>query len=479
MRNTSRKFSAGYKCYNRSMRSPKRLVVILIVGIIVLCGLGFGVYNLPPIHDRLAYRVADLVSQIHDIFYPPEQVVFVPQQLQNNQIATMVAATMQALTPSATPTCASAGGACVTATPTCPTGGCQAQITAAPATATSTPPPTPTPTAIPATVELKGIVHEYQKMNNCGPTNLAMALSFWGWQGDQMTTAAFLRPAFNPTSKDNRDDKNVMPYEMVDFVQQKTDLSIVERTGGDVLLLKHLVAAGFPVIVEKGYEPDAVLGWMGHYEVVDGYDDSKGVFMVQDSYVQPVNGITYADMQSNWRAFDYVYLVIYPPAREAEVMAVLGPQADLATNEQYTAQKAADEAQQLSGRDQFFAQFNLGSIRVALQDYAGAAQAYDQAYQLYPSIPDKQRPYRMTWYQTGPYFAYYYTGRYQDVVTLATQTINSTTSPGLEESFVWLGRAELALGDTTNAIANLKQALYWHPGFQPALDELATLGVTP
>ena len=457
------------------MRSPYRLLVTIFVGLIVVCGLGFGLYNLPPIHDRLAYRVADLASQIHDFFYPPEQVVFVPQQSQNNQIATMVAATMQAMTPSATPTCAA--GACATPTPTCPATGCQTP--AAPATVTNTPPPTPSPTAIPATVELKGIVHEYQKMNNCGPTNLAMALSFWGWQGDQLTTAAFLRPGFKPGSADNRDDKNVMPYEMVDFVQQKTDLAIIQRTGGDVLLLKHLVAAGFPVIVEKGYEPEAAMGWMGHYEVVNGYDDAKGVFMVQDSYVQPVNGITYADMQSNWRAFDYVYLVIYPPERAAEVMAVLGPQADLAYNQTYTTQKAADEVQQLSGRDQFFALFNLGSIRVAQQDYSGAAQAYDQAYQLYPSIPDKQRPYRMTWYQTGPYFAYYYAGRYQDVINLATQTTNSTTSPGLEESFVWLGRAELALGDTTNAIANLKLALYWHPGFQPALDELANLGVTP
>jgi hypothetical protein len=459
------------------MRFPYRLVIILLVGFIVLCGLGFGLYNLPPIHDRLSYRVADLISQIHDLFNPPEKVVFVPQDSQNNLIATIVAATLRALTPSATATCT--GGACATSTPACSSGACQTQTPAVSPTPTSTPLPTLTPTAIPAQVELKGIVHEYQKMNNCGPTNLAMALSFWSWQGDQMTTAAFLRPAFNPGSKDNRDDKNVMPYEMVDFVQQKTDLSIVERTGGDVLLLKHLVAAGFPVIVEKGFEGVSFDGWMGHYEVVNGYDDSKGIFMVQDSYVQPVNGITYADMVSNWRAFDYTYLVIYPPDREAEVMAVLGPQADLAYNQQYTSQKATAEVQQLSGRDQFFALYDLGSSLVALQDYAGAAQAYDQGYQLYPSIPEKQRPYRITWYQTGPYFAYYYTGRYQDVINLATQTINSTTSPGLEESFVWRARAQVASGDTTDAVADLKTALYWHPGFQPALDELAALGVAP
>jgi tetratricopeptide (TPR) repeat protein len=160
-------------------------------------------------------------------------------------------------------------------------------------------------------------------------------------------------------------------------------------------------------------------------------------------------------------------------------MAVLGPQANLAYNQEYTSQKAAAEVQQLSGRDKFFALYDLGSSLVTLQDYAGAAQAYDQAYQLYPSIPEKQRPYRMTWYETGPYFAYYYTGRYTDVTNLATQTIGSTTSPGLEESFVWRARAQVATGDTTDAVNDLKTALVWHPGFQPALDELANLGVTP
>jgi hypothetical protein len=58
-----------------------------------------------------------------------------------------------------------------------------------------TPEPTATatllPTPIPVKVVLGGIVHEYQQFNNCGPANLAMALSYWGWQGDQRDTRAF------------------------------------------------------------------------------------------------------------------------------------------------------------------------------------------------------------------------------------------------------------------------------------------------
>ena len=35
---------------------------------------------------------------------------------------------------------------------------------------------------------------------------------------------------------------------------------------------------------------------------------------------------------------------------------------------------------------------------------------------------------RMMWYQTGPYFAYYYSARYQDVINLANTTLNDTIS---------------------------------------------------
>ncbi len=459
------------------MRPPYRWILILLLGVVLLTGLGIVAYNLPPIHERVAWRVDDALTRIHNFFNPPERTVFVPQGQEDAQIATIVAATMQALTP--TPTTPCIGSTCATPTPPCAVDGCQTPTVETPATSTPTTLPTLTPTAIPAQALLKGIIHEYQKMNNCGPTNLAMALSFWGWKGDQMVTASYLRPGFNPGAADNKDDKNVMPYEMVNFVQEKTEFSIVERTGGDLALLKNFVAAGFPVLIEKGFEGIQFEGWMGHYEVVNGYDDGQSEFTVQDSYNGPDQKVTYASMESNWRAFNYVYMVIYPPDHEAQVVSILGPQADLAYNQAYTAQKAAAEISQLSGRDQFFALYNRGSSLVAQQDYSGAATAYDQAYQLYPSIPEAKRPWRMTWYQTGPYFAYYYTARYNDVINLATQTLESTTLPGLEESWVWRGRAENAIGDTTDAISDFRSALLWHPNFQPALDDLAQLGVSP
>ena len=435
-----------------------RFSPLYLLAIPLLCLVAFGVYNIPFVHEKLAWRVDNFVGQVKYAINPPEEVVFVPQE--QNQMEQIVEATLAAAFPTVTLT------PTATFTPTATRPG--PTDTPAP-TATETPSPTP----IPASVRLTGITHEYQKWNNCGPANLAMALSFWGWQGSQADTAAVLKP--------NDRDKNVMPYEMADFVNTQTSLRAVVRVGGDLELLKQLLAAGFPVVVEKGFEGEGFDGWMGHYEVVSGFDDAKSAFWVYDSYVGPSHDFTisYEEVLLNWQAFNYIYIVIYPPEREAEVMAILGPQWDEAANWQYAAQKASDEIYTFSGRQQYFAWFNRGSSLVRLQDYAGAAAAYDEAFALYPSIPAEERPWRMLWYQTGPYFAYQYTGRYYDVINLATTTLTAANEPALEESFYWRALANLALGNTDGAIDDLRTSLEWHPGFGPSVAQLQALGITP
>jgi len=82
------------------------------------------------------------------------------------------------------------------------------------------------------------------------------------------------------------------------------------------------------------------------------------------------------------------------------------------------------------------------------------------------------------WYQTGPYFAYYYTGRYADLITLADQTLNAMSEPILEETYYWRGLAYYAL-NTDKAIADLRDSLKYHPGFAPAESMLYQLGEIP
>ena len=429
-----------------------RLLSVTLLVATLLCLLVVGLYSLPPIHDRVAWRVQNVRTQIRHALDPPEQVVFVPQE----QVDAIVQATLQALAPSVTPSPVPS----------------LAPTLAGP-TETPVPSPTPTlpPTPIPDRVTLTGITHEYQQMNNCGPANLAMALSYWGWQGDQRATRAFLRPNFK-----DFDDKNVMPAEMVAFVETQTGFKALARFGGDLDLLKRLVAAGFPVMIEKGFQPPKE-DWMGHFELVSGYDDGRRRLIAQDSYIMPDFPVPYEDVTSGWwRDFNYAYLVVYPPEREAEVFSILGPQVDPLANYRYAAEKARQEIPNLSGRDLYFAWYNLGSSLVGLEDYAGAAQAYDQAFIIYPQIPKPDRPWRMLWYQVGPYEAYYHTGRYQDLIALGNQTLNSVGGPVLEETFYWLGKAREASGELEKAIADYQKAAAIHPGSTPALAELQRLG---
>jgi tetratricopeptide (TPR) repeat protein len=316
---------------------------------------------------------------------------------------------------------------------------------------------------------LTGIRHEFQTWNNCGPATLSMALSFWGWQGDQTAAAPFLKPIPR--------DKNVMPYEMADFVEKQTDFGVVVRVGGELALLKQFLAAGLPVLLEKGFEGPNFEGWMGHYVLVTGYDDAAQQFTTQDSFLGPNIVVGYEVAETFWRAFNFTYLVVYPSNQEAEVFAILGPQADETANPQHALEIASEEIYTLTGPDQFFAWFNRGTNLVALQDYAGAAAAYDEAFALYAELPEEERPWRMMWYQTGPYWAYYYSGRYADVLNLATTTLDAMSEPVLEESYYWRALAREALGDVSGAIEDLQTSLKHHPGFEPSLSQLALLGV--
>jgi tetratricopeptide (TPR) repeat protein len=265
-----------------------------------------------------------------------------------------------------------------------------------------------------------------------------------------------------------------MPSEMQAFIEQQTDLSALVRYGGDLEMLKNLIAAGFPVMIEKGYDPHDD-DWMGHYLTLNGYDNALARFTAQDSLIMPDYPLPYEQVAQRWRDFNYVYLVIFPPKREAEVLSILGPQADRNSNYHYAADRAKKELGEQTGRDQYFAWFNLGTSRVGLGDHAGAAEAYDQAFALYPSIPEDERPWRVLWYEVGPYAAYYHTGRYQDVVNLANTTFFALGEYTLEESFYWRGLANEALGDHDTALFDLRKAVELNPNFTQAEEQLALL----
>lgn len=440
------------------MRTKKQAVILAIaIPALLLTGVLF--YFLPPVHERLAPRLDELRTRIKYAINPPQQAVFMPEAspLPPPRVRTAERQPpTQTLPASATAT--------------------QAGPTQTPAPTLS---PTLTPTPLPSSVMLEGVKYEDQhgRWNYCGPANLSMALTFWGWEGNRDVVGQAIKP--------NSDDKNVMPYEMQDFIAgQEKGLSSLLRVGGDIDVLKRLVAGGFPVVAEKGYyEVDYTgrLGWLGHYQFVTGFDDEKGVLIVQDTYIKDGKDheFPYADFIEGWRSFNYLFLVVFPEERAAEVYELLGPYADPDWANRHALQVAQAEAETLSGIDQYFAYFNVGASHVSLLEYADATYAFDYAFStLYTALPeDGLRPYRMMWYQTQPYRAYYYTGRYQDVINLANITLLDTISePVLEESFYWRGLAKEALGDVAGALDDLRQAVQLNANFAAGWQQLERLG---
>jgi tetratricopeptide (TPR) repeat protein len=459
------------------MRKRTPRITKIIIGLAASIVLAVALYNIPFIHSKLSWRLDNLRLSVLYFFNPPQKIKFHPTE---QALPTL---TMDFPTPSATPT----------------------------PLPTDQAPPTVTPTPPPPSFILKGVsyVDQMNRYNYCGPANLAMGLEFWGWKGDPGSLletrdqiAAEVKPGENDLSKNFVDrgntDVNVMPYEMVNFVNDHTSYKAIFRYGGEVDLLKRLIAAGFPVITEKGiYEPllpDYSVQWGGHYSFTTGYDDAAQEFVWQDSYLPKPTSVgrnsraSYANYVSNWRSFNYAFIIVYPPEKEQELNQVLGPWTDA----YWAAQHALNIADQeilgtaLSGNDLFFAMFNKVTSLVNLQnpDYGLAAATYDQANAFYNqlTLSDTQPiPYRIMWYQTAPYFAYYYSGRFHDVINLAKTNLETIERGGreLEESWFWLARAEYALGETDNAYRDMRKALYYHPGFQPALDMFSLWGVNP
>lgn len=437
-----------YQCYNRDMFNKN--VARIILGMILIFSLVVIVlFSIPSFRERVLWRVDQWKIQIDYALNPPEAVVFVPDAEQI--LFTPI--------PEVTPT--------ITAQPS---------LTINTNAPNETPTATLAPTPLPSAVKLEGIRYQDQHglWNYCAPANLAMQLSYWGWEGDRMDTGVVLKPF--------EKDKNVMLYEMADYVIDNTEYQAITRSGGTITLLKKLIANGFPVLAEKGVfirDVNGKVSWMGHYAVLNGYDDEKQEFLSQDSYFKPDFPISYDDLLTQWRSFNFIFLVVFSADQEPKLINVLGEYADDLNADQIAYQNANQEIYTTQGNDMFYAWFNRGTSLVQLQDYVGAAESYDQAFLVYSQLPEKDRPWRMMWYQTGPYFAYYYSGRYQDVINLATQTIDSASEPYLEESFYWRAQAYVAIGYTQNAIEDLKKSLEYHPNFIPSVELLKQLGYTP
>ena len=191
--------------------------------------------------------------------------------------------------------------------------------------------------------------------------------------------------------------------------------------GGNTDLLRRLIAAGIPVMIEEtfimaeNYWPNDDR-WAGHYLLVDGYDDTLGVFTAQDLFVGPNIRVSYQDLDHNWQSFNRVFILVYPPDQEETVKSILGEDWDPDANRQNALAAAQRETEESPTNP--YAWFNLGTNLVYFDRYSDAAAAYDKARKL-------GLPQRMLRYQFGPFLAYFHSLRTDDLMTLTEYALKS------------------------------------------------------
>jgi len=419
---------------SRRRRSPSILASFgcLLLGLALLGITTTGLYRIPAVNDALFWRVEVLKSQIRERINPRPAILPTPVVVPaGDTLAVEVQAPTVTTAPLATPA-------------------------PLPIATGQSPAVTLQPTAKPL-LELASLhfnAHEYQRWNNCGPATLSMGLRYWGWQGTQQDAARWLKP--------DRNDKNVSPAELQAYVNSRVDsLQLLYRAGGDLNVLRRLIAGGYPVIVEKGFQPDEEKGWMGHYLLLTGYDDVNPAFSTQDSYKGPNIPVSYAKLDAEWQAFNRVFIVVYREGDRENVLRLLGDLADQPRSIHMALQTAQRESAREPGNA--FAWHNLGVSLSHFGEYSSAAEAFDQARAI-------GLPRRMLWYQTEMYAAYFSVGRYAEVVNLAGATLE--TASNIEESYYWRARARYALGDVEGALSDMTQALQYNSNFEAARQAL-------
>ena len=329
--------------------------------------------------------------------------------------------------------------------------------------ATATPTSTPTPQPLPRQARIDGLKIIPQGFNNCGPANLVINLNFFGDPTTQAEAAAILKP--------NPEDRNVSPWQMVDYVNQRTGLRAFVGSGGDLDLIRHFIAAGMPIVIEKGYEPSPQDGWLGHYLTMFAYDDDQEEFLSLDTNLGPWDSSGRADSYETinyyWQQFNYTFFVVYPPELEASVHDMLGEaMLDRDTMWRQAAERAQAEIE--ANPDNAFAWFNLGTNLTRLGEMTGEAAYYENGAAAFDQAFILGLPPRIVWYQFRPYIAYMRVGRYQDMLDLAEVTLSTQGGRNVEETYLYKGHALAFLGDAARAIEAYKQALRLNKYFYPA-----------
>lgn len=262
--------------------------------------------------------------------------------------------------------------------------------------------------APPPRVTLSGVGHEGQALNNCGPVTAKIILGYYGTRVTQAQAAQAL--------KDDSRDVEVSTQELAAYLERQ-GLNTVIRYAGTPAQVRALVAAKLPVIVQQRLK---VGDNTSHFRTVYAY--TPETFTASDSLLGARLTLSESRFQELWNYYNGEYLLAYPPAREAEVRAILGRDWDERAN--WTRLRDEMTARTQKAGASAFDWWGLGQARLALGQSAEAAQAFDRAVEI-------GVPLQYHWYRQGALLAWNRTGQAAKTREIATRILKQ--QPGIKE----------------------------------------------
>ena len=300
--------------------------------------------------------------------------------------------------------------------------------------------------------------HVFQSFNNCAPAALAIALSYYDIHKTQQELAADLRPYNNPQGIN--DDKSTVPEEL-GAEAAKFGLIPYYRANGNIDLLRQFISAGIPVVMRTLLHDNENFA---HYRVVKGYNNTTRELIQDDSYENKNLRFSYDKFLTLWQQFNYEYLILVPPGKQAVAEGILGESLDPVASWQGAVRTASAELAQ--DPNDLRAGFNLSVALYNTGDYQGSVDAYEKVQSRLPQIT--------LWYQIQPIQAFFEIGDYARVMSLTSAVLAKNIS--FSELYILRGKVYIEQGQPELAKKEFQQALFYNKNLKSAQEALTSVG---
>ncbi|OGM05686.1 hypothetical protein A2125_00170 [Candidatus Woesebacteria bacterium GWB1_43_5] len=302
----------------------------------------------------------------------------------------------------------------------------------------------PSPTA----KVLAGGYQTFQTFNNCGPASLSMTLRYFGISVSQHTLGDQLRP-YQVASGDNDDKSTTLP-EMAKKAESY-GLLAYHRPNGNIELIKQFISAGIPIITRTWTKVNEDIG---HFRVIKGYDDAKGV-IIQDDSLQGENlEFSYDEFNILWSKFNYEYLVLTRADQKDLAETILGK--NLIESIAWENAAALSNAEVAKNPQNIDAIFNRSVAYYHLAKYKEAAADFEKV--------ELSLPFRTLWYQIEPILTYQKLKNY-DRVLLITQRVIDKGNRAFSEAYQIRGEVYQEQEKTDKAQTEFEKVLIYNKNF--------------